>query len=309
MMKNKIKITVALVLTLAVVFTLTGCGKAKQSEKKEEVPSVTIEELVAVNKQEAVFSKHKNVLVTFYGGFNATCKRQYRSLDYAWIEFEDGCVLIDHEHSWLMTKDLFAMDVYAMSEEDAAKRQPRIEQYLPPVITDETIDEEITEVRKEKDGTLLIRTYMDLEKSIKRHMEYNYSYEYIEYEEESYYTVDAKTLEIKEGEYYFLKGEDEILVAAEIYDYDAEMPNEMKEMIQRADEYMEALKNPLENPKVVTIVYDAGTDKEERYSVTVDQDQMIRYYLKTGYVEDTDKAESTTKDGTLYLTKYAVPYQ
>ncbi len=308
-MKNKTKITIALILALAVVLSFAGCGKEKQSEKEEEAPSVTIEELVAANNQEAVFSRHKNVLVTFYGGFDATDKQQYRSEDLAWILFEDGSVLVDHEHSWLMTNDIFAMDVYAMSEEEAAKRQVRVENYLPPVIADETIQEEITEVRKEKDGTLLIRTYLDLEKSIRKHITLDYSYEYIDLEEEAYYTVDAKTLEIREAEYYFLKGEEEILIRGEIYDYDADMPNDMKEMTQRADEYRESLRNTPANPKVVTVIYDAGTDKEEKYSVTVDQDQMIRYFLKNGYVEDTDKAESTTKDGTLYLTKYAVPYQ
>lgn len=306
-MKRKTITTVVLVLALALL--LTGCTKAKQSEKTEEVPSVTIEELVAANNQEAVFSRHKNVLVTFYGGFDATDKQQYISEDLAWILFENGSVLVDHEHSWLMTNDIFAMDVYAMSEEEAAKRQIRVENYLPPVLADDTIQEEVTEVRNNKDGTLLIRTYLDLEKSIRKHIEHDYSYEYIDLEEEFYYTVDAKTLEIKEGEYYLLKGEDEILVAGVIYDYDADMPNDMKEMVERAEEYKEALKHTPANPKIVTVIYDAGTDKEEKYSVTVDQEQMIRYFLKNGYVEDTDKAESTTKDGTLYLTKYAVPYQ
>ena len=307
----KTKRTIAAVLAVAMLLSLASCGTKQTAQPETKKIDLTIEDMINANSAESLFSNHKNVLIHFDGGYDIYVKNIYRSYEYYWQEYDDREFLVDSENNWMRFKDNgdFCYDFYAVPEEELPYYKWYTSDFIKPLLVQSTSAETITDLSLDSEGKIHVRTILDAETATEQLISDGLPEELQGYEIESFYVLDAETLELLEAESYILTEGEKTLDVKQSYEYDVDYPDLMKEEIAMAEEYAASLKKEPEHPKVVTIVYDAGTEKETSYSITIEQGRKIRYFLLDGYVENKDKATEITKDGVQYITKYAEPIQ
>ena len=308
-MKTVLRNLIVIALAVLLIAGLSACGGTKTS-------SITIEDLIAANSTEAVFSKYSNVLATYVDenefGEHITCN--YKSYDLYWEAYETHAFLVYDSNNWGYYKypdeEFCCLYWFAMSDEDAENRMVHTEKVLPPVLSKGTEYEVIKDVKDNGDGTLLVTTLLDAEHTTESLKEKRFPEELYNYETEGYYTVDKDTLLVTAAKYMILTSDGPDLEYELAYEYDAEMPDALKDFIAGVETYEAEMNDSSTRRKVTTLIYDAGTDKEESYTFTNGYDQVIGVVVKSGYKEADDKMEYYfADDGTLYMTRYAEPIE
>lgn len=125
---------------------------------------------------------------------------------------------------------------------------------------------------------------------------------------ETVYRVDAKSLELRRADAYFISGNDRQHFLTQDVEYDKYMPFMMDDVLSFADKYMSGV---FENPYTVSIVY----NDEESYSVTCDKSEPYEVSYRMGYRLYYDKEGKelvdyipSGKDITVYALKPATGY-
>lgn len=273
---------IAFFLTTCMIFCLFPLAVWADGTAEAAVPEVTIEGLLAANTREAIFSRHDTMLVHREDEFGEATT--FLTEEYAYDA--DARQLFDSTDNWrLFTvnhEDAFAFDWYAMAD---GEREEMIwkPEYLFPYYNEEVmLKEEITDVAVNEDGSLTVTLLLGAEDFAAFQEAYGNPLpeEYAGMESLFVATVDAGTLEALVTEEYTVLGEEQEMLCRTELTYDAEIPEECAEMLSLAEEFRTA--EP-ENPRTVTMIYDAGTEKEESFSVVTDRKFRVVPILREGY--------------------------
>ena len=196
-MKKTISILLAVLLLAGL-----GCG-AFAAETPDDASEFSVENMIAANTWEAVTSRHDSLLIrTEYE--DGEPSKVFLTKDYA-CDLVNGN-LIDREDNWSYTdvrgEKVFAIDWYAMSEEerDALIWKP---EYLFPVLNDDILlQEELADLTANEDGTLTLTLTLGAEEfaAIQESFGNPLPEEYAGMEYMSVFTLDADTLEILTSE-------------------------------------------------------------------------------------------------------------
>ena len=313
-MKTVYKKIIVSALAVLLIAGLTACGGTKAPAAN--TPSVTIEDMIAANSTETIFSKYSNVLEKYVEGyeFDRHLIYRYMSYDLYWEDYAARELLVDDSENWGIYKypddEFLCIYWFAMSDEDKDAMMAHPEDVFPPVLAKYTEYEVVTDVKDNGDGTLSVTTLLDAEHETESMKEKGFPEELYNNEMESYYIVDKDTLLVKTAKYMLLTPEGPVLENYIEYEYDAEMPDDMKDMVAGVEAYKAEMNDSSTRRKVFTIIYDEGPDKEESYSITTGYDQVIGIIPKSGYIDDEETTEySYADDGTLYVTRNAVPVE
>ncbi len=273
-------------------------------ETKPEPVSVSIDDMVTANTSENILKNHKNYkgeikIVEDKDGKNVKASG-YKSLliygnsetvyyckDYTGAEEDD--LLID---KILYTKtDEFTQKTYtdnstvssklwyAMNGEEKSNYIPDINKIPFIVSYDDNTNEKISSIEVPGDGTVTLVTTSPVRNN---ENVVNVPDEWKDGQVEYTYILDSATLEIQKM-YSKIVLEDEKIDLCEITaEYDVDEPQDYKEMCDFADTY--DIKT-----KTITIVYDPDTNKEESYTMSTMESNVISLCIKDGYEMYMDK--------------------
>ena len=283
-MKKMIGILLAVLLLAGLgSFAFAEAAAELQEPLNEDSPEVTVEALLAANMPEAVFSRHGNVLIrTEYEPGDVSSV--FLTSDFA-CDLDTGN-LYDAADNWRLLEvngeTAFAFDWFAMSEEerDAAIWKP---EYLFPHLQEVVLQKaEFSDVVTNEDGSLSFTCLVNAEDlaALLESFGNPLPEEYAGMEQCIEFTLDAETLEQLVCEEYTVFGEEKTRISRMEMEYDAEQPEMVTEMLALAEEFRSM--EP-ENPRTVTVIYDAGTDAEESYSVVTDRKFRVVPFLREGY--------------------------
>ncbi len=91
--------------------------------------------------------------------------------------------------------------------------------------------------------------------------------------------MDKRTLELRSSRAYFVKGDRQTLIGDIGGSDDTQLPNKMTEMLETVETFKNA------DPKdrfLLTVVYNAGTPQEERFSTTLVKKQPMTLQQREG---------------------------
>ncbi len=275
-----------------------------EPETKPEPVSVSLEDMIAANTSGNILKNHKNYkgeikIVEDKDGKNVVASG-YRSLliygdadtvyyckDYTGAETDD--VLIDKT---LYTKtDEFIQKTYsdnttessklwyAMNGEEKSTYIPDINE-IPFIVTlDEDANEKISSMEIPGDGSVTLVTTSPIRNNINVvETPDEWKGGQIEYT----YILDSKTLEIQKMSAKIVLDDEKIDFCEITAEYDVEEPQDYKDMCDFADSY--DIKT-----KTITIVYDPDTNKEETYTMSTMESNVISLCIKDGYEMYMDK--------------------
>ena len=270
--------------------------------------NVTIEQLVSVNRRDAVFARHGSLLAHGEIGDTGT-ENQFYTKDL--IYFQDHGYIVTPGEEWFYVerngqKALY-YKWYVMSDEEKAEITRPFESYVPILIEDLALLEKIRSVSDNGDGTLTVTAELNEDNTDKvmaatgmakpRGMDYAYA-RYI-------YVVDARTLEIQSSQMFFVLGNNAYPQNAWTFTYDAKAPEDVPVALSLIAAIQAGKQK---EPFTYTVVYDAGTDGEERFSCTLSADTGVYFQTRKTYDAVFTDAEmtaplsaSTTSISTLYL--------
>lgn len=269
---------------LAVLIALCICPVSVFAEDPGPFASeFIVENMIAANTWEEVISRHDSLLIRTEqeDGSVSTC---FLTKDYAY-DAEYGN-LYDTEDNWRYVdaagEDAFAFDWYAMSEEERDAMIWKPEYLFPALYEDVLLQEQIADLTENEDGTLTLSLSLGAEEfaAIQESFGNPLPEEYAGMEYLSVFTLDPDTLEILASEENTILGEEKTRLIRTEFEYDAEQPEEAAEMLALAEEFRTV--EP-EDPRTVTVIYHAGDDDEERYSVVTDRKFRVVPFLREGY--------------------------
>ena len=239
--------------------------------------------MLAANTWEEVISRHDSLLTRteYEDGSVSTC---FLTKGYAYDA--DSGSLYDSKDNWRYIdvdgEDVFAFDLYAMSDEERDALIWKPEDLFPTLYEDMLLQETIVDLTANEDGTLTVSLSLGAEKfaAIQESLGNPLPEEYAGMEYMTVFTLDADTLEVLASEESTILGEEKTRLGRTEFEYDAEQPEEAAEMLAFAEEFRTA--EP-ENPRTVTVIYHAGDDDEEVYSVVTDRKFRVVPFLREGY--------------------------
>ncbi|MBP3205799.1 MAG: hypothetical protein J6M66_10315 [Lachnospiraceae bacterium] len=269
---------------------------------------LTIEALIKANRGDVLYPKYGSVLITHevIGSEDKTI--HYLSEDYFYEEGEGYSFLADGEDNWEYTanntqgKKAMAYKWYVMDEAEKAERMILPSDYSDPVVDQiHTSKEKIQEIKDNGDGTLSVTTVLSADDMNKLDGTDFYT-EDLGYE----YVVNRDTLEIVSCDYAVTGDGGETYSLHYTVSHGAAQPENMKTMLDFIKQYES---EAAQETRTITVVYDAGTDKEQTYQLEADQRYFISPILRTGYDHLYDNADKTTPyaggDGVHDCTIYA----
>ena len=326
---KKLLLTISLV-SLMLTAILSGCaGSGSGAEgttaatDKTAASDVSIDQLISSNDLDSLMKKYDNVMLRgsspYHPGHDVMI---FTTKDYVYILYEGNegeeeivSSLYDDKNTFnTIIKDgkpVFSYDWYAGADTDDEKMNPYSDN-AGIISAVKTAKEKITDVKDHGDGTMTISTSIDQDtyaQIMKEDAEEtgekvderlkNCSFQ-------SAYEVDAGTLEINSYTETILdeKGNTVQTIHNEV-SKNIDQPQGFDEMVSQADELLN--KTP-QDPKTITVIYDAGSDKEETFSITTDKKFLVYVFGKDGYqfYDDPDKKElSKASDGKSDRTMYA----
>jgi len=261
-MKKIIAVILALVLCLGLI---AGCGKAK-------TPDITIEQLYKANTKEELFKQGdiihtKNTFHTEYGDDYETCLTK----DTFYYSYENDYVIsgflkteeTDYDYSYdkKSGEERFFQRVYFMSDEDKKEYRPPLEK--ENLYGSDFTTQVIKDIKDNGDGTYTITA------------EYNpailFDDGYLPEEFEGGNVKDIITVNkdslriIKSEDIIVTKDGKEIPYSTSEISFAESVPELQKKMEERAATVGK------EDPRMVTMVYDYGTEKQAIYQVQLDK--------------------------------------
>ncbi len=304
-MKKQISLLLAILLLAGL-----GSGAFAAETADDAAREAIIEDMIAANTWEEIISRHDNMLIRteYEDGWLST---SFLTKDYA-CDLTSGN-LYDREDNWRYVEvngeTSFALDWYAMSEEERDGMIWKPEDLFPVLYEDVLRQDEVGDLTANEDGTLTLTLTLGAEKfaSIQASLGNPLPEEYAGVEYMAAFVLDAETFEILISEEdTIFEGEKTLLIRTEI-EYDAEQPEEVAEMLSLAEEYRAS--EP-EDPRTVTVTYSAGSDEEESYSVVTDRKYRVVPFTREGYElysdpEGTELFEGSDEVGDTIL--YAFP--
>ena len=259
--------------------------------------SVTLEDFVAANMPEAIFARHENLRSTVDCIFEDVWSAYYEDGANLTLSENGAAKLFDRDGLWELGEDedgetYFGVTWYAMSDEEREADLGDPADVASVVDPDTTIEETLVSVTDNEDGTMTI-VALGSEEAAVAYME-NRGFEdtdaYAGAVIECDYYVAADTLELLWEENYFRIGEERVLVSFVAVCYDTARPEELEAFEPYKEEF---LSGSAEETRTVAFVYDAGTEKEERYEITVPRDYKVNFCYRDGYDYFYQDAEKT----------------
>lgn len=300
--RNTVGLSALLVLLLIMCLQAACCC----AEASETPASFSIEAMLAANSKETVLSRHESISCTikrpFAGDFSFYCDRE------VFLEAEtDQTILIGGGEVWY---DLNpdgeekkpAIIFYAIPD---AERDALITAIPLPTLDDySTPEEELQSVTDNRDGTLTVVTRLSADQlaaRIERNRE-RFPEEYLGNPAETVYTLDAETLEVLALVDSVVVGDEKIVYSDETVEYDVSRPEGFDRILALRDEFGAVEEGHM---RTLTVIYDAGTEAEEVYTLQINDSVLASPYLKDGYTEE--RRESVDGNGLGDLTIWAVP--
>ena len=260
------KRAIALLLLFFLIVGLTACELGG-------VPNVTIEALTAANSEAALLAAHESWLNTYRAEF-AQSDNSFVTKEGTFAEFPQNgfsVLTVDGEEWYYIDNYEGGEPVFyhwfAMTDAEREEYAFRTGDYRNILDQTTTLQETIRECRSNGDGTLTVTTEVDAaswlgdgDRSLFPDELWNADCI------RCVYLADRKTLAVRSSRAYYVKGEKETLIGSIGVVYDAPMPEKMAKMLKT----VEAYKNAAPNEKfLLTVVYNAGTPAEERFSTTL----------------------------------------
>ncbi|MBO4360841.1 MAG: hypothetical protein J5822_08180, partial [Eubacteriaceae bacterium] len=252
--------------------------------------------LVQANQREALLSNHKSAhsAVQFADGTSMDLYLE-DGLYYGW--YGEYAALVDGQGQWYDVKPdaeepELLVNFYAMSDEER-------DAMLAGLTTDSFLDDEATmkevpvSVEDNGDGTMTLITMLDAE-------DYDHEGHPEEYQDlpmESVYIIDTSNGEILQATYSLVRGDERIPDSTTIYDYDGPRPERLQQIL--------ALREKLTADDsgatwTMTVIYDAGTEAEQRYSITLPEALDAGIVFRDGYEEISAGWSEASPEYTVY---------
>lgn len=289
----------ALILVLCLLATCC-CAEAQETSTP-----FSIEAMLAANSQESVLSRHKSIAGKverpFAGDFSFYCDGE------AFFDAEaEQTIMIGNGEVWYDLnpggeEKAPAIICYAMP--DAERDALLAENTIPTLDIIATLKEEVQSVTDHKDGTMTVITRLSgdqLAAKIERNQE-TFPEEYLGNPAETVYTLSAGTLEVLSVVDSVIVGNEKIIYSNETIEYDVSRPEYFDRILALRDEFSVAEEGHM---RTLTVIYDAGTEAEETYTISVNENLLFSPYLKDGYTEE--RREVTEGNGAGDVTIWAV---
>ncbi len=258
---------------------------------------VSLDDIAAANKYDKLLEKYSNYNLIITPGVDGYDKVSYKNYEYYFFPEEMYTVreysssmyaygydtLTDDYYKYVMNEEESAYDYYVWYVMSDAERDAlRTEMYLMPsmggvVEFDEKYNEEIDSIGY-IDGLLCLRTGMPFNNDFFGFA--NVPDEWNKAVLETWYYIDPVSLEVSSIYIYVNDGSRRYALSSRHAAGNAEVPSYCNSLREYA-EYIQ--KGDYTNPKKITIVYDYGTEKEEKYTRTLSDDIYAAYVLKDGY--------------------------
>ncbi len=268
------------------------------------IGDVTMEALVNANLPESVFKNHETAYVeshSMYGTDWFFCYKQGLYYESNYGDYEN---LIDSDGNFCrrILQDgsvKFSVDWFAMSEEEMkAAGAVRPEDLSTPINKDTTATEKIVNVIDNGNGTLTVITRMN-EADTRKALEAKNNEEqdrYVGAVLEVEYTISAETLEILTSYEYLVLGDTRMFFDMTAVCYDVDITSNYEDMLARKVKH---LTTDGEETKTVNVIYDAGTQSEIKYTLTIPKDDYAYLHFRDGYgTPYADPEKTALFDGT-----------
>ena len=289
------------------------CEEARKERGTALDPeSVTVEALAAANAPEAVLSRHENAdSVASVFGENSFTAYYEKGLFYQCTVNNDSDVLFGERGGWYYSDDDGDGEVelcfawLAMNEEEAIERgDVRAEQLCAFVSQDVTPRETLLSVEQNTDDVFTVTTEMTPEDSLNEleRMWPDRPEEYLEGTVRCAYVVAADTLELLALREYVRLNDELVLFFVACACYDTERPEGVDFYLAQEEAL---LSESAEERTLITVIYDAGTEQEESYSILVSDPELVTPVFRSGYSVDPAAPEGVyLEDGSWVI--YAV---
>ncbi len=290
--------------TVAVAETETETIPETVPETKPEPVSVSIADMITANTSGNILKNHKNYkgeikVVEDKDGKNVTANG-YKSMNiygdsetvyYCWDNTgaETDDVLIsktlytktDEYTQKTYTDNTTASSKlwYAMNGEEKSNHIPDINEIPFLVSFDKDANEKISSLEVPGDGSVILVTTS----AVKNNPNItNVPDDWKDGQVEYTYILDAKTLEVQKMSTKIVLDDEKIDFCEITAEYDVDEPQDYKDMCDFADSYDV-------KTKTITIVYDPDTNKEETYTMSTMESNVISLCIKDGYEMYSDK--------------------
>ena len=295
MRKNRVFIIAAVLVLL-----ITGCGGTK----------ITTADLISANASDKLLESHEAVrmICNDYDWSSDT----YYTRDLCYIGYDDTAYIIDGDDNWQYDKEsgIFAYMWYAMSVQEAEEARMKREYYLHQA--DRESPEKVMQVKDNGDGTATVTTTMDKEMTetlLRQDYDDELPEDYYGSTLKHIYTIDSASEVIRSSERFLVSADKEIPFGNTEMEYDGEMPELMKTMLDEVSAYKERMQN-IGTEKIVTVIYDEGTDHEESFDRIVDPECQSAVMVREGYTYSDDTIEKEVdEDGTIRITVHTEKLQ
>ncbi len=307
-------------------------AEVKQEDEGEEY-SVTYQELIDANSNEAVFSRHKNwsskveaaqddTAVRAFGlyGFESFARpgMLYAEKDYYEEHTEDHHYYVNALYTrtddYFMRKiegegEGYSFNWYVMTDEEKSDTRLKIgcDPDAIPILSDGAeVGEHIVSTESNRDGTLTVTTnapadiFPDFAEFPDAWKGATIDFRYI---------VDEATLEMEELNVRVITDEGEFPFMTQINTFDVEEPEGLAKLEGFAE--YRAMQS-FDEPQKITVVYDPDTEKEESFEMSKSKMDAVSIYTREGYDLFYDKEGTDPYAGTKGMDKitvYALPVE
>ena len=252
-------------------------------EAAQADPEAFLKNVISANAWEEINSRHGSLFVRseYEDGYVSSV---YLTNDYA-CDLDSGA-LYDAEDNWRYVdvngENVFSLDWYAMSEEERGELIWKPEHLFPRLAEDFLLKEQIADLAVNEDGTLTLTLGLNAEDlaAIQESLGNSLPEDCAGMEYMSVFTLAPETLELLTLEEYTILGEEKTRLVRTEIEYDAEQPEQAAEMLALAEDFRTS--EP-EDARTITVVYHAGSDEEERFSVSVDNKYRVVPFLREGF--------------------------
>ena len=297
---------------LILLLALCLCPLAAWAEPaaQMEYDSHFIEEMFAANTREAVLARHESVNITierFYL-YNFSIYMDRSGVLYQATPGNNNCLTNAEGRMFDLNPDgeemVPKLTFFAMTEEEKDARLTKlVDVSMVHVLT---LEEELCGITDNGDGTLTVITRASAETFAKQGE--TYPDDLTGLPQESIYTLDKETLEILYTADYLLRGDEKIPITASTMAFDVPPPAEIEKLEAMQKKYGNGPADP-HYAWTLIVVYDEGTDAEQRFSIQADMDIQMALELHDGYRLVSSEGDYNA-DGTGYTTVcYAGPVE
>ncbi len=320
MKKNKIKL---LMLGTVTAMLLSGCGTGNALPEFDPAScsiNVTLDQLAEVNRIDNLLERHENCYATVevknkpYRGFGT-----YMDKDIFFYEFYDPkpetwqSTVYFNGGQWFMRYGEDALPVlaynwYIMSDEE------KYENYYKPgrheFFSDHTANGQyITGIEDatETDNVIIMRTRSE-EKYVQEYIDeyklYNTQFWFAQLDHR--YNFDPVTLELVYNKNFLRFQSGKVYTYYYSYlQYDVNQPDFMKMVMAIATETMNSTDTEM---KLITAVYDYGTENEETYTLSYNGKYAVTAFGRDGYSAYLDPERTQPFDGNVKYEDMTIYY-